>query len=400
MKRVFLKTGLALFLIKLLVPSQALAQQTIPLVSPLGPSGAPTTFDGGQPGALSTYINNFYLYAIGLGALLAMAVIIFGAIKYMTERGNSFKASEAKNWIFGGIIGLILLVSATLILTTLNKGISDISLLDRTVQGTEERGAAARAESDAEIEARLEAARNRQKDIHYALVKQLVERARATSDFYRGDPNSNAHNSAAILFQEQLVSEFLNSEYNLKNNGDIEGYWEALQEVFAEYEAAGTSRGIPTMKEEYLAQKAEWHHSQRALKGLPPTSPLDNYLHATDTYPPEDTAFLAQHHFNKRRTGTNSEMNDVSNSREKMWEALENISKRGDMIVDTFPGHEGAREGVYAAFLDQTAKNYGDPNVTPKDFLRYMEEEGYTEENNWLVARIKAEIAAGLDPDR
>ena len=71
---------------------------TIPLISPL--TEGQTSFAGGAPGALGNYINNLYFTAIGFAALLAMGVIIFGAIRYMAEAGKPFMQSDAKVWIF------------------------------------------------------------------------------------------------------------------------------------------------------------------------------------------------------------------------------------------------------------------------------------------------------------
>jgi hypothetical protein len=97
----------------------SVAYATVTLIAP---------FDSARTISSPTdYIDRLYFFAIGIGALLAMAIIIFGAIRYMAETGKPFMQSDAKTWIFSGVLGLIILIAGALILGTLNK---DLTTLD------------------------------------------------------------------------------------------------------------------------------------------------------------------------------------------------------------------------------------------------------------------------------
>lgn len=58
---------------------------------------------------LSTYYKQFF---VPIGAVLAAVVIIYGGVLYSTSQGDAGKITVAKEYIFGAIIGLIILVSA------------------------------------------------------------------------------------------------------------------------------------------------------------------------------------------------------------------------------------------------------------------------------------------------
>lgn len=62
---------------------------------------------------------NIFGWAIGVGALLALGVIIWGGILWSTAE-IAHKKEDAKEWIKGAIYGLLLLILAFLILNTIN----------------------------------------------------------------------------------------------------------------------------------------------------------------------------------------------------------------------------------------------------------------------------------------
>lgn len=70
---------------------------------------------GGVSGILS--------WAIGIGGLLAMGVIIYGGVLYIVSAGIPSKQEDAKEWIKAAIYGLALLLGAYLILNTINPAI-------------------------------------------------------------------------------------------------------------------------------------------------------------------------------------------------------------------------------------------------------------------------------------
>lgn len=65
------------------------------------------------------YIKQAYSYGLGLGALLAMAMIVIGAVQYTLSEAVTSK-EDAKDRITKAVWGLVLLIAATLILNTLN----------------------------------------------------------------------------------------------------------------------------------------------------------------------------------------------------------------------------------------------------------------------------------------
>ena len=73
----------------------------------------------------STTIETYALYifsiAMIIGAILAFAVLIFGGFRYLTSAGNPLAMTEARKWIWGAILGLILLLCSWLIIGIINK---------------------------------------------------------------------------------------------------------------------------------------------------------------------------------------------------------------------------------------------------------------------------------------
>lgn len=62
---------------------------------------------------------NIFGWAIGVGAILAFGVIIFGGVLWSTSEIVNKKA-DAIEWIKGGVYGLLLLIISWLILNTIN----------------------------------------------------------------------------------------------------------------------------------------------------------------------------------------------------------------------------------------------------------------------------------------
>jgi len=50
--------------------------------------------------------------AMGLLGIVAVVIILIGGFTWMTAGGNEDKVSEAKKWIFSGVIGLAIILSA------------------------------------------------------------------------------------------------------------------------------------------------------------------------------------------------------------------------------------------------------------------------------------------------
>ena len=55
---------------------------------------------------------NIVRVAMGLLGVIAVAVILFAGFTWMTAGGNEEKINDAKKWLWGGVIGLIIILGA------------------------------------------------------------------------------------------------------------------------------------------------------------------------------------------------------------------------------------------------------------------------------------------------
>lgn len=74
------------------------------------------------------YVNALYLLAITLAAFLAVVKIIFGGVKWMLSDVVTDK-SAAKKDIKGALLGLLIVLTAVLILNTINKDLTNLDIL-------------------------------------------------------------------------------------------------------------------------------------------------------------------------------------------------------------------------------------------------------------------------------
>ena len=65
---------------------------------------------GGQD--IRTTVASIIRVAMGLLGIVAVVIILIGGFTWMTAGGNDDKVAEAKKWIFAGIIGLAIILSA------------------------------------------------------------------------------------------------------------------------------------------------------------------------------------------------------------------------------------------------------------------------------------------------
>jgi hypothetical protein len=59
-----------------------------------------------------TTIASIINVALSLLGIIVLVIIIYGGFLWMTAGGNEDRVGEAKKWIFGGIIGLVIILSA------------------------------------------------------------------------------------------------------------------------------------------------------------------------------------------------------------------------------------------------------------------------------------------------
>lgn len=97
---------------------------TIDLSIPVGSSATHYATSSGPAG----FVANLYAFALLISSALAFGVIVYGGVKYAAGRGNPSAESEARSWITGALIGLLLLAGAYIILYTINPNIFSFSL--------------------------------------------------------------------------------------------------------------------------------------------------------------------------------------------------------------------------------------------------------------------------------
>ena len=72
-------------------------------------------------GDLTRVIKNTVLWLMGIAAILALAAIVWGGIKYVLSLGDEKKAEEAKHVIIYAVIGLLVIGGSFLIITTVRQ---------------------------------------------------------------------------------------------------------------------------------------------------------------------------------------------------------------------------------------------------------------------------------------
>lgn len=91
----------------------------------IGPEPGYSSYD------LSSYFQWIFAFAISIAGILAVLMIVIGGIQYMTAYGSESKITDAKRRIYQALLGLLLAISAWLILYTINpdlvKGVLNIS---------------------------------------------------------------------------------------------------------------------------------------------------------------------------------------------------------------------------------------------------------------------------------
>jgi|GEM_PF-1293579 len=92
--------------------------------------GVPGPLDPSSSGGALAFIQNGYLFALGIAGVLAVGSIVWGGIQYTLSRGNPAQLSDAWDRIVQAFIGILLLVGAGTILTIVNPGLTSLELPD------------------------------------------------------------------------------------------------------------------------------------------------------------------------------------------------------------------------------------------------------------------------------
>lgn len=108
----FLASLVSLISVWLSLPTFALANLTDKLSNVEDPTGLIHKFS-----SLGDIIGQLIPFLFGLAAMLALLFLIWGGIKYMMAQGDPKQLDAAKNTITGAIIGLVVILSVSIIYT-------------------------------------------------------------------------------------------------------------------------------------------------------------------------------------------------------------------------------------------------------------------------------------------
>lgn len=111
-----LGAGIALFCVMVVTPASALEM--------IVPIAGINSLDISLP----DYVSRIYTWGIGLAALLAVLMIVIGGAEYIMAAGSFGEAEAGKNRIKSAVMGLILLLSISLILSIIGSRLTNISL--------------------------------------------------------------------------------------------------------------------------------------------------------------------------------------------------------------------------------------------------------------------------------
>src|SRR3989344_1426082 len=114
--KIFIFPAILLAVVVLLIPVQTAFAEGYNLKIQLPTEQGPVTTITGP----ADYIRNFYNFGLLAVGLLAMLMIVIGAIQYSTSGGDTSKISDAKDRIYKAILGIALLLGAYILLRTIN----------------------------------------------------------------------------------------------------------------------------------------------------------------------------------------------------------------------------------------------------------------------------------------
>ena len=79
-------------------------------------------------GGLPQCIANLYLIALGLGAIVALLLLVIAGFRYMTASGNASNVEAAKESFTSALIGLLIIFMAFMLLYTINPALTRFTI--------------------------------------------------------------------------------------------------------------------------------------------------------------------------------------------------------------------------------------------------------------------------------
>jgi len=87
---------------------------------------------------LGRYIKSIYMYATGVGITLAIIMVAIGGMIWLTSAGSPDKIGQAKSYISGAIVGLVLLLGSYIVLSSINTSLTELNAIKTVlISGTE-----------------------------------------------------------------------------------------------------------------------------------------------------------------------------------------------------------------------------------------------------------------------
>lgn len=86
---------------------------------------------------LPNYVNYIFNFSIAISGLIAFIVLIYSGVRYMASVGNPTIQKDAKGRIFSALLGILILLSSYLILTSINPRLIFIELPFQAVETPE-----------------------------------------------------------------------------------------------------------------------------------------------------------------------------------------------------------------------------------------------------------------------
>ena len=112
------------------IPATVFAQTaTSTALSPTGFEKFCNAKDG-----LASCIQKIYLLSLGLGAIVALLMIVLAGYRYMTAGGNAPQVEAAKDSIASAFIGLIIIFVAFILLSLINPDLVRFKNFDKTLE--------------------------------------------------------------------------------------------------------------------------------------------------------------------------------------------------------------------------------------------------------------------------
>ncbi len=78
-----------------------------------------------NPGA---WVGGFYQFSLMIAGLLAFGMIVYAGLRYTFAAGNPSTQSDARDQILQALLGVLLLLGAFIVLTTINPGLVNLQL--------------------------------------------------------------------------------------------------------------------------------------------------------------------------------------------------------------------------------------------------------------------------------